>query len=124
MIRFFQISAILVFWQFTFLAKSSAAAPPPLPIPDEETLGNLRFNLIALLSKSFQFDVDFKWDKRWTLGPSIAFFNTKASVAAGSKFTEDHTISGYGVAIRGNYYPKGVWKTGWYAETSLNYLTV
>lgn len=87
---------------------------------EEMEVGSLRFNFAPLLTKSFVFDISFKILEKWTIGPKINFFNATASTAL---FAENHNISGYTLGVRGDYYPKGIWKTGWFVQTGLSMIT-
>jgi hypothetical protein len=79
--------------------------------PSSRSRINFRVNPLALRYRELSAGIDIRISDNWTLGPSLGYYS---STGRSANFDTQATI--YRAGLRANWYPEGVFRTGWYVS--------
>jgi hypothetical protein len=78
---------------------------------------NFRVDPIALRYREMIARIDIRIGNQWTLGPALGFYSS-----TGQTGSYDTQATIYRAGLRANWYPSGVFRSGWYIAPQLGQL--
>lgn len=83
---------------------------------------NFRFGPVGVVFGTFNANLDIAMAPQWTLGPELSYRDITAS--SGPPFTSDYHLTALELGARANWFPRGIYRDGWYIGPSLGFATV
>lgn len=81
---------------------------------------NLRGSPLGVLVNYFNADLDIAMSETWTLGPTVSYWNFTLPA---DRYFSEMKLSLFSIGARGNWYPSGVFKTGFFMSPMFQYST-
>ena len=81
---------------------------------------NLSVEPIFLIVGDIQISADFKIADNWTLGPTLRYWHPIVA-SADTRFTDNISLTTYGVGVRGTWSPTGIFTDGWYMSPAAEF---
>ena len=91
----------------------SAPSAPARSYGGSSRVYNARISPIGVAIGALIIGLDYKLNNNWTVGPEFQYINYKLKLT-GTNYSNDITMTSYGLGVRGNWFVDGVYKDGWY----------